>query len=175
MTKKRAIAAGDHGAGIPEQGFDGMAGGGCLPVVTVECAGPKHDLRDLLLGGAVAVAVEALQHPARPHALLRRQARVRRNCARVEDREQAADRFQPVEPFDAERNEGSESGTGRSNTGAHELDALSVAEVIEENGVAAVVRREARFDRRIVFSACGKNGWRLSKDDGACVFLREPN
>ena len=87
MAKKHAIAAGNHGAGIPEQGFDRMAGGGRLPVITVEYASPKHDLRDFLLGGAVAVAVEALQHPARPHALLRRQARVRWNCAGMEGRE----------------------------------------------------------------------------------------
>lgn len=158
MTKQHAIATRDHGAGIPEQRFDRVAGGGRLPVVTIECAGTKHDLRDLLLGGAIAIAVEALQHPTQSRALLKRQSRVRWNGPRVERREKAADRFKPVESLDAEWHERAERGASGSDTGANDLDALSVAEVIEEKGIAAGVRRKGRFDGRIVFSACGKNG-----------------
>ena len=60
MAKQRAIASCDHGAGVPEQGFDGMARGGCLPVVAIEGSDPKYDLRNLLLGCAMAIAVERL-------------------------------------------------------------------------------------------------------------------
>ena len=31
MSQQGAIAAGDHGARVPQQGFDGVAGGGVLP------------------------------------------------------------------------------------------------------------------------------------------------
>ena len=110
MTKQHAIAACDHGAGIPEQGFDRMAGRGCLPVVTIECAGTKHHLRDLLLGGAIAIAVEALQHPTQSRALLQRQSRVRWHSPCVKGREKATDRFKPIEPLDAEWHERGERG-----------------------------------------------------------------
>ena len=60
MTKQRAIASRDHGAGISEQGFDGVACGGCLPVVAPERVDTKYDLRNLLLGCAMAIAVERL-------------------------------------------------------------------------------------------------------------------
>ena len=64
MTQQRAIAAGDHGASVSEQRFDGMTGRGFLPFMAIERVGMEHDLRDLLLRCAVTMAVEALQHPA---------------------------------------------------------------------------------------------------------------
>lgn len=76
MTKKCAVATRDHCAGVPQQRFDGMARGRFLPVVTIERAGSEDDLRDLLLGGAIAMPVEGLQHSAQARALLCRQSRV---------------------------------------------------------------------------------------------------
>lgn len=149
-----------------------MAGGGRLPLVTIESAGTKYDLRDLLLGGSVAIAVEALQHPTQSSALLQGQSRVRWNSTCVKGGKKAADRFKPVEPLDAEWHERAERGASGSDTGANDLDALSVAKVIEEKGMTFDVRCEGRFDCRIIFSACGKNGWRLCKYDGACILLR---
>mgnify|MGYP000231588145 CR=1 FL=1 len=93
MTKQRAIASRDHGAGVPEQGFDGVARGGCLPVIAIKRADPKYGPRNLLLGRPGAVAVEGLQHPSQPRPLLRSQATVERDSATVECGEQAADGF----------------------------------------------------------------------------------
>lgn len=64
MTQQRAITASDQGASVSKQRFDGMAGRGFLPFMPIEWVDMKHDLRDLLLRCAVAMAVEALQHPA---------------------------------------------------------------------------------------------------------------
>lgn len=64
MMQQRAIAASDQGASVSKQRFYGMAGRGFLPFMAIERVGMKHDLRDLLLRCAFAMAVEALQHPA---------------------------------------------------------------------------------------------------------------
>lgn len=64
MTQQRAIAAGDHGASVSKQRFDRMTGRGFLPFMAIERVGMEHDLRNLLLRCAIAMAVEALQHPA---------------------------------------------------------------------------------------------------------------
>ena len=64
VAQQCAIAAGDHGPGVPQQGFDGMARRSVLPLLAVLAGEVEEDLRDLTLGRAIAVAVEALQHPA---------------------------------------------------------------------------------------------------------------
>ena len=84
MTQQFSISARDHEAGIPEQGFDDVAGGRRLPIVAIERGRPQDHLRDLLLGRAVAMAVDRLQHPPLPHALLAGQARIWRNGAAME-------------------------------------------------------------------------------------------
>lgn len=64
MPEQGAIASGDHRACIPQQGFDGVAGGCVLPRLAIELGDVEYDLRDLPLRRAVTIAVEALQHPA---------------------------------------------------------------------------------------------------------------
>lgn len=105
MTKQCPIASRDHGAGVPEQRFDRVTRGGCLPVVALERFQAEYDLRDFLLGRAVAMSVERLQHSSQSRALLFRQPRIGGNGSAVEGREQAIDGLKPVEPLDTEGNE----------------------------------------------------------------------
>lgn len=104
MTKERAIAAGNHRAGISQQRFNRMTCGGLLPVVAIEPVGSENCLRDLLLGGAIAIPVETLQHSAQSHPLLMGQPCVGWNDAAVKSAEQTADRGDSVEALNAERN-----------------------------------------------------------------------
>lgn len=132
MTKKHAIAARDHRAGIPEQRFDCVACGGLLPVVAIERANAKYDLRDLLLRRAIAIAIDALQHPSQPCALLFGQPCFGRNGPLVERGEQALDGLKPVEPLDAERHERTEGHAAWFDVVMRELQVLPVAEIVEE-------------------------------------------
>ena len=174
MTKQRAIASRDHGAGIPEQGFDGMAGGGCLPVVPLERVNTKYSLRDFLLGGAGTMTVECLQHSAGSRPLLASHARVLGNGASMEGREQAANSFKPVEPLDAEGHERAERNVGRCAGGANKLKMLAAAEIVSQAGIAIAVHRNGGARYRLRISVCGKNrGW-FHKCDGARIVFREP-
>lgn len=106
MAKERPIAACDHRVGVPEHGFDRVTYRGSLPIVAMKRTDTKYDLRDLLLGRAMTMPVETLQHASQPSTLLFRQACVRRDGTPVKGREQTADRFKPVEPFKTQGNEG---------------------------------------------------------------------
>lgn len=174
MTKQRAIPTDDHCAGISKQGFGGVAGGRCLPLVATKRADPKYDLRNLLLGRAGAMTVEGLQHPAQPRTLLPCQSGVGRYGAAMEGCEQAGDRFQPVEAFQAERDEGAET-FGGCRGGMNQRYALAVSEIENQVGLAADGDADGGVDRRLGVSACGWNIGRCAKNDGACVFLGKPD
>lgn len=147
MAKQRPIASRDHGAGVPEQGFDCVTRGRCLPVVALEWFRAKYDLRDFLLRRAVAIAVDALKHPSQSRALLFRQPRIGRNSSTVEGREQAIDGLKPVEPIDTEGNERGNGHIGGHCARAHQLDALAVAEIVEKKGFIAVANRDRAIER----------------------------
>lgn len=87
MTQQFPISAGDHGAGITEQGLHAMTSGGSLPFVSVEMTDVEEDLRNLLLGRSIAIPVNRPQHLAQPRTLLPRQARVGRDGAAMQSRE----------------------------------------------------------------------------------------
>ena len=114
MSQQSAIAAGDHGARIPQQGFDGVAGGGVLPRLAIELGDVEDDLRDLPLRRAIAVAVEALQHPAQSQALLRGQPCVGRDGPAVKGGQQAIKGFEPVESLAVQGNDGGEGLADRA-------------------------------------------------------------
>lgn len=174
MTKQCAIASRDHGAGIPEQGFDGVARGGCLPVVALKRADAEYDLGNLLLRCAVAMTVKGLQHSSQTRALLPRQALVRRNGPAVEGREQAIDGLKPIEPLDAEGNEGGGGRIGGQCARAHQLDALAVTEIMEKKGFGAVAGGDRAIQRWTRISVRTQSWGRLCEDDGAGIVLREP-
>jgi hypothetical protein len=175
MTKQRAIPTHDHRSGISKQGLGGVAGGRCLPVVATKRADPKNDLRDLLLGRARAMTVESLQHPAQPRTLLPCHSGVGRYGATMKGGEQAGDRFEPVEAFQAERDEGAERFGGPCRGGTNKRYALAVAEIENQMGFAAGVDADGGVDRRLGVSACGWNIGRCGKNDGAGVFLGKPD
>ena len=139
MSEQGAIAAGDHGARIPQQGFDGVTGGSVLPFLAIESGDVEHDLRDLPLRRAIAVAIKALQHPAQPQALLPRQPCIRWNRPAVKGGQQAVKGFEPVEPVPIEGNDGGKRLADHRVRFDHELDALAVAEIVEKD-VFAIVR-----------------------------------
>ena len=175
MTKQRAIPTHHHRAGISKQGFGGVAGGRCLPVVATESADPKYDLRNFLLGRARAMTVEGLQHPAQPSTLLPCQSGVGRYGAAMEGGEQAGDRLEPVEAFQAERDEGAKRFGGSCLGRMNKRYALTVSEIENQMGLAADIDAYGGVDRRLGISACGRNIRRWAKNDGACVFLGKPD
>ncbi len=130
MTKQLAVAARDHGAGIADQRLHGMTRRRRLPFAAVERAKVKNDLRDLLAGGAGAMAIEGLQHSPQSSPLLAGQARVGWNRATMQGGEKAMDRFEPIQPVHAERND---RGDGRDAI-MDQLKMLTVAEVDQDIG-----------------------------------------
>ena len=168
VTKELAVTAGDHRAGAPQEGHDGMASRGRLPFVAGEAAEIKDDLGDFLLGGAVARSVESPQHPAQARALLSRQTGVRRDGAAVKGGEKAVDSLQPIEAIDAEGNDGGERFSARNSIGQRDLSALTLAKIMESAcrlaigpfGAADDARRE--FAGRIENSQARPSGQRRS-------------
>lgn len=144
MAKQLAIAARDHGAGIPDQRLHGMARGRRLPFAAVERAEVENDLRDLLAGGAGAIAVEGLQHPAQPRPLLAGQACVRRDRTAMQGGEKTMDRFEPIQPVHAEQND---RGGGRGAI-MDELKVLTVIEIDQQIGRTARAHRDGGVDLR---------------------------
>ncbi len=175
MTQQRAIPSGDHGTGVSEKGFDGMARGGCLPVVAVKRINAKYDLRDLLLRSSSPMTVEGLQHPAQSHALLPSQTGVGRYRAAMKSGEQAANGFEPVEAFQAERDEGAERFGRRRRGRLNKPYALAVAEIENQIGLAVGVDADSGVNRRRLVSAGGQNIGRRAKNDGACIVLGKPD
>lgn len=104
MTQEFPIAARDHRAGIAQERFDGMAGGGRLPFVSVELADVQENLRDFLLRGARALSVEGSQHAPQTCALLPGQTGVRRDGTAMQGGEKSAYGFDAIEAIEIERN-----------------------------------------------------------------------
>ena len=171
MTKQFSIAARDQGAGIPEQGLDRMAARGGLPFITAEDAGAEDNLRDFLLGRSVAISIDGAQHAAMSRPLLSGQARIERGDAIMERSEQPADRFKPVKPFEAKRNN---CGDGPARTIAYELKALAVPEIVQEIICVVGAYGEGAVKTRSLVGIGRQDFWRISQDDSACIVLRQP-
>ncbi len=174
MTKELSIAARDHGAGVPQERLDGVAGGRRLPVVAAEMVDVKNDLGDFLLRRAGAIAVEGAQHPALAGALLTCQSRVGRNGAAVQGREKSIDRFDPVEAVYAE-GYGGDSNRLPVIGAVDDLETLPVSESKAKRCVIFAHRRIAA--PWLGGSTCEtsvevRRG--LGQYDDARVFLREP-
>ncbi len=140
MTQEFSIAARDHGTGIAQERFDGMAGRGCLPFLAVERLDAQESLSDFLLGRAGPVPIESPQHPSQPCPLLPGQARIGRDGTAVQGREEATNGFDPVEAVETERNHG-DSDCFAANGTVKDLELLPIAERETEISVSAVHRR----------------------------------
>lgn len=174
MTKQRTIAARDHGARVPKQSLDGMARGGCLPLVAIERIDAKDDLGDFLLRSAGATAIDALQHPAQTRALLPRQAGVGRNGTAMKGREETGDGFESVEAFQSKWYERAERFVSQRRERLNEAHGLAVAEIENPIGLAVGVNAGRGVDRRLRMGAGGQNGGRRAKNDGARIVLGQP-
>ena len=72
MPEQAKIAARNQRAGIAQERLDGVASGSILPTGAIQAFGLKQDLRDILLGRAIAKPIDGAQHALRAGALLRR-------------------------------------------------------------------------------------------------------
>lgn len=132
VAQQRSITSGDHRMGIAQQGHDGMAGRGYLPVVPLHPRKTEDDPGDLLLGGAIPETVEGLQHVTHPPALLRREACVRRHRAAVERRKKAVNGLYPIKSFQTDRDHGDQRNRRRMADGQDELETLTLAHLVEK-------------------------------------------
>lgn len=106
-----------------------MARRGCLPFVTAKAVQIEEDLGNFLLGRTVADAVDRPQHALRSGALLFGQACVRGDGPPVKRGEKTIDGFEPIEPFDAERDRGRQRLSSWGTVRQGDLGALALAEI----------------------------------------------
>lgn len=174
MAQQGAIAPGDHGPGVPQQGLDGMARRSVLPLLAVLAGEAEDDLRDLALGRAIAVAVEALQHPAQSQALLRRQPCVGRDRAAMERGQQPGQGFEAIEARAVERNDRGQRLAEADARLDVELETLAVAEIKEKDILAIAADVRGRRDRGCRFGADREGGGRRRQEEGAGVVFGQP-
>jgi len=174
MSKQFSIAARDHGAGIPQERFHGMAGRGRLPFITAELADTEENLGDFLLGRAVAVTVECLQHAARPRSLLPGQSGICWNGTPVKRREKAADGLDAIKAIDAEWNERGNRRSADIDAVSQHLNMLSVAKVVEEVDALLSVTWIGALNDGLFAGVCHQQRGRARKYDDARILLRKP-
>lgn len=131
MTKEFAVAASDHGAGVAQERFDAMPIRGSLPLVAGKATDIEENLSDFLLRRASSLSVEGPEHSAISVALLTCQARVGRNGAAMQGREEPLNGFDSVEALNAERDGGDPRRRVRRGV-IDDLDMLAVSEVQTE-------------------------------------------
>ena len=125
MPEQAQVSARNKSAGLAQKRLDGVTGGRILPTGAIEAVGLEQDLRDVLLGSAVAIPIDGAQHALRAGALLRRYPCVGRDGAAMDRAKQAVQRFEPAEPVAVERNDG---GGGCGDRRQH-LQSFAVAEI----------------------------------------------
>ncbi len=81
MPQQAEISARNQRAGLAQERLDGVASGRILPSGAIKDFGSEQDLRDVLLGRAVAKPIDGAQHALRAGALLRRYPCVGRDGA----------------------------------------------------------------------------------------------
>lgn len=142
MAQQAAIAAGDHRVGIPQEGHDGIAMRGDLPLIAVHRPGSEDGAGDLQQGRAATPSIEGPEHVAIACSLLLGQPAVRGNGAPVKARKQSIDRLDPVEAFGAERHNGGTCRQITAGTPSVELKVLSVPQLVPKAGrvVVAIAR-----------------------------------
>ena len=171
MTKQLAVAARDHGTGIPEQGFDRVANRGVLPLIAAQASDMKNDLSDILLRCAVSCPVEGLQHPARSCPLLPSQAGIRGNGSTMQRRQKAMDGLEAVEAFDAERHQSNQRPGVPCEP--QNLQSLPIPDVASE--MVAMLVAPPTVQIRMNGEIVRQNHWRRSQNDGAGILLGQPD
>lgn len=156
MPKQAKIAARNQRVGIAQERLDGVAGGSILPTGAIQAFGLKQDLRNILLGRAIAKPIDGAQHAFRAGALLRRYPRVGRDGAAMNCGKQAVQRFEPAESIAVERNDG---GCGRGDRRQH-LQPFTVAEIEQRVNALQVGLRDGRGRKLCAVSVPSEAGWR---------------
>ncbi len=174
MTKQFAIAAGNHGAGTPEQAHDGVPCRCGLPFVTGELSGTENRLCDLLLGRPHSIAISGPQHAPGAFQLLARQTRVRRHGATVERCQKSGNCLQAIEAVEPEWDQRCERPVASGIGGQDDMNALAIAEVMQV--MRAILRdRSIRYRQRYRDVAIGREERRREcKDDRTGIVLGEP-
>ena len=136
MTQEFPIASRDHRPSIAQKRFDGMARGGCLPLIAIELADAHKNLRDFLLCCAGPVSVEGLQHAPEACPPLPGQAGIRRYGTAMQGGEKSAYGFDAIEAIEVKRDHRDSDPVA---VGAvQDLEMLPVAERETEIFVGAV-------------------------------------
>jgi hypothetical protein len=173
MMKEFSISARDHLAGVTKERLDAMASKRSLPFVAVEMIDVEENLRNFLLRRASAVSVERAKHSALTDALLVCEARIWRNSAAMQSREEAMNCLDPVEALNAERNGGYSAFL---DSAIDNLEVLPIAQRVAERSVICTVSRwvgSPGFDGTIC-DAVAKCRRGFGQHDNAGVLQREP-
>lgn len=147
-----------------------MTGAGSLPFIAIQMAGTEKGLRDVLLGGAIANAIESAQHASHAHPLLLSYAGVRRHGAAVNGGEQAINSVEPAEPLAVERHYG---GNGLSADGEN-LHLRAIAERNHGMGALSIDLLARAFEPIGLIAGMNEDGRRGGQDDDVGVILRQP-
>lgn len=172
MLEQSAIAPGDHGAGIPEQGLHSVAVRRRLPFVPTEVADMKDDLCDFQLGCTGTEAVKGLQHTAQSSSPLAGQPRVRRNGPTVQRGEQPVNRLEPIDASRTKRYRSDKFHCLERSARAQNLDAAAVSKIVQAVNAVAVDMPIAVSNGRRIAAAKHNRCWR--QDDNAGVLSGEP-
>lgn len=132
MAKELAIAACDHGEPLLDEVHGRVSFGRGLPIVAPDGLEPEDHRGDFALARAGAMTVDSLEHAPRAGQLLTREARVGRHHAAMKGSQKPGDGFHAVEALDPERDRGDEGLVDRSVSGKRQMEALPVAEVMQE-------------------------------------------
>ena len=168
MSKQFAIPSRDHLAGISQQSSDRMAGRCGLPFVAGDLANSEHDLRNILLRGAISRAVESLQHAPRSRPLLGCHTRVRRNGATMDCREKSMNGFEPVKSFEIKRDDCGHRGRASRES----LNFLAIAKRHHGVGALLVDLLVPILEKRRVVAGMDKNRRRGCQNNDAGVVFR---
>ena len=125
VPEQAQVSAQNQRASLAQERLDGVAGRRVLPTGAIEAVGLEQDLRDILLGRAVAKTIDGAQHALCAGALLRRYPCVGRNGAAMDRGEEAVQRFEPAESIEPERDD----GCGGRGDGRQHLQLLAVAQI----------------------------------------------
>ena len=146
VAQQRSITSSDHRMCIAQQGHDGMAGRGYLPVVPLHPRKTEDNAGDLLLSCAIPEAVERLQHVTHPSAFLPREACVRRHSTAMERRKKAVNGLHPIKSFQTDRDHGDQRNRRRMAGGQDELEMLVLAHLVEEMRFATLFDRSSDIE-----------------------------
>ena len=170
VPEQAQVSAQNQRASLAQERLDGVAGRRVLPTGAIEAVGLEQDLRDILLGRAVAKTIDGAQHALCAGALLRRYPCVGRNGAAMDRGEEAVQRFEPAESIEPERDDG---GGGRGDRRQH-LQPFAIAEIEQRVNAFQVGRCYGRGRKLSAVSVPDEAGWRRREDDDAGVVLRQP-